>query len=124
MNKLRAGIIGAGTIFAMHAYPVASDEHADLVAICDIKEERAKEKAEEFNCDFYTDYKIMIEEANLDVVHICLPHYLHAEVAIYALEHGVNVLTEKPMAITYDDAVRMCETQKKTGKGTAENQKV
>ncbi len=116
MKKFRSAIIGCGNIFPMHAVSVARSEDALLVAVCDVKEDRAKRKAEEFGCKYYFDFKEMIEKENLDVVHLCLPHYLHAPVAIYAMEHGVNVLTEKPMSITLGEAKAMMETAKRTGR--------
>ena len=94
MKKFRSAVVGCGNIFPMHAVSITRVENAELVAVCDIKEDRAKKKAEEFGCKYYLDYKEMIEKENLDVIHICLPHYLHPIVAIYALEHGVNVMTE------------------------------
>ncbi|MEJ6950441.1 Gfo/Idh/MocA family protein [Natronospora cellulosivora (SeqCode)] len=112
MSKYRVGIIGCGNIFPMHAVSVKELECAELVAVCDNKEERAKAKAKEFAVDFYLDYKEMIDQANLDVVHICTPHYLHAEMAIYACKAGVNVLTEKPMSIKLEDAEDMVKAAK------------
>ncbi|MDO5416580.1 MAG: Gfo/Idh/MocA family oxidoreductase [Lachnospiraceae bacterium] len=112
MKRIRAGIIGCGKIFPMHAVSVAKQEQTELIAVCDVKEERAKEQAEKYGCAYYTDYREMIQKENLDSVHICTPHYLHPEMAIYALEHGVHVLTEKPMAIGLEDAMRMMQTAK------------
>ena len=103
-------------IFPMHAVSVSKQERAELVAVCDTKEDRAKAMAEKYGCRYYTDYQEMIRTEKLDAVHICTPHYLHPEMAIYAMEHGAHVLTEKPMAINQDDAVRMNETAQKTGK--------
>ena len=104
MKKLRVGVIGCGRISVMHFVPVKTVEQAELVACCDIKEERAQEAAQKYGCKAYTDYKDMIAKENLDAVHICLPHYLHVPVCIYAFEHDVNVLCEKPMSITLADA--------------------
>ena len=112
MEKLRVGIVGCGNIFLMHAAPVAKRENLELVAVCDVKEDRAKEKAEQFNCAYYLDYIEMIEKENLDVLHICLPHYLHASVATFAAERKIHVLTEKPMSIEYEDAKKMVSTAK------------
>ena len=117
MKRFRVGIVGVGNIFPMHALPVINNESCELVAICDNKEDRAKKASEEFNCNYYVDYKEMIDEENLDVLHICLPHYLHAPVAIYALNHKVHVMTEKPMSIDFKDAedmVKAAEDNEKT----------
>lgn len=113
MKQFRVGIIGCGNIFPMHAIPVTAQENAELVAVCDVKEDRARAKAEEFNCAYYLDYQEMIDQENLDVVHICTPHYLHAPMAIYAAIKGVHVLTEKPMAIKLEDAKAMIAAAEK-----------
>ncbi len=104
MSQYRVGIIGCGNIFPMHSISIIQQPNAKLVAVCDTKEDRAKAKAKEYDCSYYLDYKKMIDEANLDVVHICTPHYLHAEQAIYAANAGLHILTEKPMSITASDA--------------------
>lgn len=116
MKKLRVGIIGLGNIFIMHAKSVLDIENAELVAICDIKEDRAKRHSKEIGCKYYLDYKEMLEKENLDVVHICTPHYLHSCMTVDALNMGINVLTEKPMSINYEDAKDMLDASKKTGK--------
>lgn len=110
MSQYRVGIIGCGNIFPMHSISINRQQNAKLVAVCDIREERAKAKAEEYNCAYYLDYQEMIDKANLDVVHICTPHYLHAPMAIDAAKKGVHILTEKPMAITLEDAQAMINT--------------
>lgn len=112
MKKYRVGIVGCGNIFPMHAFPVSQLENCELVAVCDVKEERVKAKANEFGCKDYLDYKEMIKKENLDVIHICTPHHMHAPVAIYAAKNKVNVLTEKPMSIKYADAKEMVDTAK------------
>ena len=90
MKKLSSAIIGCGAIFPMHAASILNNKNTTLVAVCDTNEERAKNKAEQCKCDFYTDYKAMIEAVKPDVVHICLPHYLHAPVSMYARRSGIN----------------------------------
>lgn len=112
MKKLKTCIIGCGNIFPMHAVSVTRCPETELVAVCDVKEDRAKAKAEEFGCKYYLDYKEMLEKEQPDVVHLCLPHYLHPIVAIYCEEHGINVLTEKPMSIELKDAKAMIDTAK------------
>jgi UDP-N-acetyl-2-amino-2-deoxyglucuronate dehydrogenase len=115
MKKFRTGVIGCGNIFPMHAYPANALENVEVVAICDKNETLAKQKASDFNCDYYTDFKEMIDKANLDVVHICTPHYLHPIMAIYAASKKVNILTEKPMAIKKEDAEDMIKAAKDNG---------
>ena len=114
MKQYRVGIIGCGSIFPMRI-SVARQVNAKLVAVCDIKEERAKARASEYNCAYYLDYREMIDQADLDVVHICTPHYLHAPMAVYAANKGVHVLTEKPMSISLADACEMIGAAEKNG---------
>jgi predicted dehydrogenase len=100
----------------MHAYPVQALKNRKLAAVCDNKKDRAEAKAKEFDCTAYTDYEEMINNEQLDVVHVCTPHYLHPPMTIKALEKGCNVLTEKPMSTKYEDAVKMVETADRVGK--------
>lgn len=109
MTQLRVGMIGCGNVFPMHAASVVAREDAELVAVCDVKQDRADQKAELYQCRAYYDYLEMFEQENLDVIHICLPHNLHAPVTIDAAKKGIHVLTEKPMSIHYQDAVEMIE---------------
>lgn len=109
-------IIGCGAIYPMHAETLKNMENACLAAVCDVKPERLQAACDKYGCKGYADYKEMLAAEKPDVVHICLPHYLHAPVAEYALEHGCNVVTEKPMAICYADAQKMLETEKKSEK--------
>lgn len=115
MKTLRVGVIGCGNISVMHLDSIAAFEEAQLVAVCDIKPDRAEKAAKKYNTKAYTDYKQMLAEAQLDAVHICLPHYLHVPVACDAFEAGVHVLSEKPMSIRYEDAVRAVELAEKKG---------
>ncbi len=107
MKKFKVGIIGCGHIFSMHAVSVAKQANASLAAVCDKKEHIAKAAAEKYKCNYYTDYKEMITQEKPDVVHICTPHYLHPEMVQYAAKQGINILTEKPMAIHIEDAYAM-----------------
>lgn len=100
---LKVGIIGCGSIFTMHATSTDHLPNAELVAVCDVKPDRADRAAEKYGVRAYYDYKEMIEKETLDVVHVCVPHYLHPIISRYALEHGVNVLCEKPMSIKLED---------------------
>lgn len=93
MKKFKVGIIGFGNIFGMHTQSIKEMENTKIVAVCDIKEDRASEKGEQYNCNYYIDYKEMLEKEEIDVAHIYLPHYLHPEVSIYSSNLGIHVLT-------------------------------
>lgn len=115
MKKLRVGVVGCGRISVMHFLSIKALRQSELVACCDIKKERADEAAEKYGCNAYYDYREMLAKEQLDVIHICLPHYLHVPVSIYAMERGVNVLSEKPMSISLEDAEKAVEVAKKCG---------
>lgn len=104
MKKLKTAVIGCGNISTMHLTPISVMENAELAGVCDIKEDRARKAAEKYGVKAYTDYKKMITDLKPDIVHICTPHYLHPVITRFALLHGVNVLCEKPMAISLADA--------------------
>ncbi len=115
-RKLRAGIIGLG-VGKAHADGYLNSADADLVAVCDMNEERLNQSATDWKVDGrYTDFRKMFAEENLDIVSVCLPNALHSEASIAALEAGVNVICEKPMAITVAEAEQMVETAKRNNK--------
>ncbi|MBR2612003.1 MAG: Gfo/Idh/MocA family oxidoreductase [Clostridia bacterium] len=114
-KRIRVGVIGLGAVSNNHIRPLLSLENVELCALCDINEEKLQKKKLDFSLDvsLYTDYKEMIENEKLDTVHILTPHYLHAPMTVYALEHGLDVFLEKPMGISLSDidAIRTAEKQ-------------
>lgn len=114
----RLGIVGAGKI-CQNAHLSAYDriDEVEIAAICDIDENKLNSlKAKYPNAKLYTDYKKMIDEVELDAVDICTPNYLHSIVAVYALNKGLNVLCEKPDAISVTEAEKMKAAAEKSGK--------
>jgi UDP-N-acetylglucosamine 3-dehydrogenase len=113
--KLRVGVIGTGAIAKYRHLPeYAAREDVEIVALCDIIKEKADKLAVRYGVEsVYTDYKQMIENEELDAVSVCTPNYLHAEISIFALNHGLHVLVEKPMATSLDEANAMIEAAKK-----------
>ncbi|AZN42695.1 Gfo/Idh/MocA family protein [Paenibacillus albus] len=120
MAKARIGIIGCGGIAnGKHLPSLAQVKEAEIVAFCDIiveKAEQAKAKYGTEEAKVYTDYKELLKDGSIDVIHVCTPNDSHAVISIDALEAGKHVLCEKPMAKTAADARRMLEVAKKTGK--------
>ena len=112
MKKFKAGIIGCGNIYDMHANALEKLNIVDLVALCDLKEERVAAAGKKYQAAAYLDYEEMFATEKLDVVHICLPHHLHETATLAAAKHGVHVLTEKPMSVSVESAERMIEACK------------
>jgi len=116
MKILNTAIIGCGTIYPNHANAIAGLKTSRLYAVCDVDWNKAEEAAHRFDCRFFTDYREMLKDKNIDVVHICTPHYLHAQMAIEAMQSGKHVLTEKPMSISIAQAEEMNIVSQQTGK--------
>lgn len=119
-KQVRVGIIGCGGIAnGKHMPSLAKLPHVEMVAFCDIIEERAQKAAAEYgtsDAKVYTDYKALLEDAVVDVIHVCTPNKSHADISIAALEADKHVMCEKPMAKTAADARRMLDAAKRTGK--------
>jgi predicted dehydrogenase len=115
MTKLTIAVVGVGHIGTQHA------RHANacgtLIAVCDIKQDRAQEAAQQYNCKYYLSLDdLLMNEKQLDLVSICTPNGFHAEHSIKALKAGCNVLCEKPMATSVRDCERMIHAAEETNK--------
>jgi len=116
---MKTVIIGAGSISQTHITAIKSGSFTKLSAICDVDENKLSKAVKlcgDESVNTYTDYKQMILCEKPDVVHICTPHYLHREMACFALENGSHVYLEKPAAMNAEEARIIVETAKKTGK--------
>jgi predicted dehydrogenase len=119
-KKLKVGVIGAGFAGRSHMQGYKNAEDADLIAVCDVGEERAKEAAEKFGIpNVFTDYEEMLKLDELEAVSVCLPNFLHMPATVAGLEAGKHVLCEKPLAANAEQAAKMVEAAKKSGKTLA-----
>ena len=114
-RTFRAAIIGCGGISRVHIAALQEMKNVEIAAVCDIREDRLKAAVEKTGAKGYADWHEVVALKDIDVVHICLPHYLHAPVAIEALNQGRNVITEKPMASTIEDARAMIAAAEREG---------
>ena len=118
-RKLRVGIIGTGWIAHSHMDSYKRMPDVEIVAGADLIPGKAEKFFKEFGMEgvrCYPNDKAMIDAEDLDAVSICTYNRQHAPCAIYALEHGVNVLLEKPMCVTTEEAVEIMRAEKKSGK--------
>lgn len=113
---MKSAIIGLGVIGRVHA-KVLKLQGRNTVAFCDVNASAAESARDEFapKAAVYTDWKEMVERESPDVVHVCTPHYLHAEMVIYLLGKGINVLCEKPLCINRDELFAVLDAEARSG---------
>ena len=115
MRKIRFAIVGCGKIGERHARHI--HEQAELVAVCDIIADKARDIANKYGCGWYKSIdEMMHAEKDLDVVSVCTPNGLHAQHTITALKAGFHVLCEKPMAIRVTDCAEMIKVAEQMNK--------
>jgi len=117
METLTVGVIGAGDVAqAAHMPSLAKNPKVELVAVADVDMLAAKSAAERFDIPkVVADYHEIVDDPSINVVDICVPHYLHYEITMNALNEGKHVILEKPIAITLEQADRMIETAHELG---------
>ncbi len=122
-KKLKVAIIGCGWIAKAHLLRYLQMPDVEIVAASDLipgkAEQFFKDHAPELDTSkirFYSSYKELIDKEKPDAVSICTYNRMHAECTIYALDHGVNVLLEKPLCVTLEEAVEIRKAEKRSGK--------
>jgi predicted dehydrogenase len=118
MDKIRIGLIGCGGIARnRHAPALAAVQDIEIAAICDVNEACTAQVAEKYGIkQVFSDYREMIEKADIDAVDICTPNFMHLPPALAAFEAGKHVLVEKPIALNAAEAKQMVEAGRKAGK--------
>ena len=119
-RTVKVGIIGCGGIAnGKHMPSLAKLKNVEMVAFCDIIPERAEKAAAKYGVEgakCYVDYKELLKDESIEVVHICTPNRSHSFITVDALESGKHVMCEKPMAINSVEAKKMIDAAKRTGK--------
>lgn len=113
-RTLKFAILGCGKIAQRHAEHISS--RGTLVAVCDVVKERADQLAKAYGAKAYYTIHDLLDHDKIDVVAVCTPNGLHAEQSIACLERGINVLCEKPMAISTKDCEAMIAAATRSGK--------
>lgn len=108
-------IIGAGFMGETHATNYMQIKNARLVAVCETNAEKGAKFASKFGIQAYRDFQDMIDNENVDVIDICLPTFLHPQVAIAAANAGKHVICEKPVALTVEALDQMLDAVRKNG---------
>lgn len=106
MKRFKTAVVGTGFIGQVHIENLRRLGNVEVVALADTF--NAGQTAKKLNVpQYFSDYREMIDRLAPDAIHICTPNNTHFEIAMYAMEHGINVICEKPMCITIDEARQM-----------------
>lgn len=114
-KKVKLGVVGCGAVALRDYFPfIANYEKIELVSVCDMVEERAKQAAKKFNAkEWYNDYGTMLEKADIEAVALLTPMKFHYTQAMEAMQAGKHVYTQKPLAMKLEEANRIVDTAKK-----------
>jgi predicted dehydrogenase len=117
VKSYRAAIIGCGGLGRVHAQCVSEIEGLDVVAFCDVFEEKARELSSEFGGEYTTgDARKVFSDDSIDAVYVVTQHDTHADLCVRAMEAGKDVMVEKPLALTVEDCLRVGEAVERTGR--------
>jgi len=114
-GKIGFAIIGCGVIAPMHQKAITAQPDAELVAVMDVVPEIAEKRGAEFGVPFYSDLDALLARDDVQVVDVCVPSGLHAEIGIKAALAGKHVICEKPIDISLDAADRLTAACKEAG---------
>lgn len=117
MTSLNVAFIGAGRIANLHALGYRDNPKARLYAVCDARPQVAQARAQEWGAErWYTDYRRLLEDPQVDAVEVLTPHHLHGRMAIEALETGKHVSVQKPMCVSLEEADAMVAAARRSGR--------
>ena len=118
MNKVRIGIVGAGRIGNVHAQSITYHiPQAEVVCVTDVYEPAAKKLAETYGIPRYgSDFRMIIDDPDIDAVLVCSPTPTHADIAMAAMKAGKDVFCEKPVDLTIEKIQATAQVAKETGR--------
>lgn len=116
MAPIRVAIVGCGRISDLHEMGYRGLEDARIVAVCDVNPRRARAKARAWGVDrVYTDYRQVLDDPEVDLVELLVPHHLHAPMTVAACQAGKHVSVQKPMALSAAEADQMIAAARQAG---------
>ena len=113
-REIGFGVVGLG-MGAYHASAIMQAKGAKLVALCDVDEERLNKTNESYKVKTYVNYDDMLKDKEIDVVNVCVPSYLHVDLALLAIKAGKHIIVEKPVDISVDKINKLIEVGNKAG---------
>lgn len=112
----KVALVGIGGMGFVHYNAYKKLDNAKIIAVADPRIDMAKEKIGEDDVKVYASIEELLANESPDMVDVCTPSYLHADISIYAMEHGCDVICEKPMSVTVEDTERIIAAMERTGK--------
>jgi len=103
MKKIKIAVIGAGLVGSFHAETFYRNPYTDLVAVCDLDQEKTRTISDRFNCKAYHEFSTLLNSENLDAVTIATPEKIRVEPAVIAVEKGLKILLEKPLGTNLNE---------------------
>jgi predicted dehydrogenase len=115
-EKVKVGMVGVGLAFTPHLKGYLSHPQAEVVAICDVGKERARQFAEKYGIpEVYSSYEEMLKKADINTIDIATPTFLHAPMTIQAAEAGKHIHCEKPFCRNVGEGLQVCEVVRRNG---------
>jgi len=115
MDRVRFGIVGVGGMGTGHARNMARIEEVEFTAACDIAPAALAATTEAFGVRGFDNHRALLDSGMVDAIIVATPHYFHPPIAIDAMERGIHVISEKPMAVTVSGAEAMIDAAERTG---------
>ncbi|MDQ1328333.1 MAG: hypothetical protein QG641_1618, partial [Candidatus Poribacteria bacterium] len=115
MKKVNIAMIGCGQIADAHLQAIAKVPDAELVAVIDVIEEKARSAGDKYGAKVYTTLDELLNDESVDAVVLPLPHHLHCSVSIQCAQAGKHILVEKPMALNLSEAEIMVDSAENAG---------
>ena len=115
MSKVRIGFIGTGGIAAAHIGQLRKMKDAEIVALCDVDEDRVRAAAEPLGAEVFTDGGDLIDRAKIDALYICVPPFAHGDLEVRAARKGLHLFVEKPVNLYLEQARRAAEAIRRAG---------
>lgn len=113
-RKIRFAIVGCGRVSNRHIYSIKRNNNAELIAICDIDEDKLRKVKREHNVKYaYNNIDDLLNNKEIDIVNICTPSGMHPEMVIKCIKKGKDVLCEKPLGLNYKEALNAVKISKK-----------
>lgn len=122
MQKIKVGVIGAGLMGSVHVEALRRLGFVEVVALCDSNQKRVNEEARKLSIPkIYTDYRKLLEDGEIEVIHNCTPNFMHFEVNKAAMEAGKKIVSEKPLGVSSLESKKLAEMAEKTSSFNAIN---